>query len=107
MTLQRTACASNSSHHANWDVYDVVDLVIWCQRLCKCDVVNFASVIWWQQPADGFDNVFAVVLEFVNGCPMLEPCVGVGPLDDYGCQSSHTLYAAVTRPRSGSMKCRR
>lgn len=85
----------------------VVDVFIRCVRLRKRHMVGFAAVTDRHKPAARLNQVFAVVVQVLDRCPPIRAGVRVGPYHDNSSQSSHTLYAAVTLPRSGSMKCSR
>ena len=85
----------------------MIDVLIGCHGLHQRDVIRFPAFIYRQQPADRLNEVFAVVVQLLERCPMFGASVGVSPSHHGGGQSSHTLYALVTRPRSGSMKCKR
>lgn len=85
----------------------MINVVIGGERLYKCHVIGFAAFIDGQQPANRFHDVFPIVVKLLKRCPMFNTGVGVSPSHHGGGQSSHTLYALVTRPLSGSMKCSR
>ena len=88
-------------------MYHMINVLIGGDGLHQRDVIRFPTFIDRQQPTDRLDKVFAIVLKLVKRCPMFGACVSVSPSHHSGSQSSHTLYALVTRPRSGSMKCKR